>query len=325
MKPIDSAPPSVDLQIHFERLGFAVRLLTLFMPFAMSATAQTQFSYTNDNGRIAITKYTGSGGAVIIPDTIDGLPVTHIGNSAFYESTQLTAVVIPNSVTSIGASAFSSCFGLTNVMIGNSVTNIGNRAFSGCASLTSIIVPDSVITIEEWAFFSSGLSSISIGNGVTSIGRIAFSFCSNLRNITIGSSVTHIGDLAFTYCTSLMGVYFKGNAPDLGLHVFEEFDKTIVYYLPETTGWASTFGGRATRLWNPGVLTSDASFGVRAGQFGFTISGTSDLVIVVEACADLANPVWTPVGTNTLAGGSSYFSDSHWEDYATRVYRLRSP
>ena len=51
------------------------------------------------------------------------------------------------------------------------------------------------------------------------------------------------------------------------------------------------------------------NFGVRAGQFGFTITGASGLVIVVEECADLANPVWSPVGTNTLAGGSSYFSD----------------
>jgi hypothetical protein len=68
-----------------------------------------------------------------------------------------------------------------------------------------------------------------------------------------------------------------------------------------------------------------ASFGVRTNRFGFTILGTSNLVIVVEACTNLANPVWTPVGTNTLTGGSSYFSDSQWTNYPTRLYRLRSP
>ena len=76
-------------------------------------------------------------------------------------------------------------------------------------------------------------------------------------------------------------------------------------------------------LWNPLVQTSGSSFGVRAGQFGFTITGTSGLVIVVEASADLAN--WTPVGTNTLTGGSSYFSDPQWTNYPARFYRLRSP
>src|SRR5260221_6501541 len=40
------------------------------------------FSYTNTNGTITITGYTGPGGNVVIPGTIDGLPVTRIGDSA---------------------------------------------------------------------------------------------------------------------------------------------------------------------------------------------------------------------------------------------------
>jgi hypothetical protein len=40
---------------------------------------------------------------------------------------------------------------------------------------------------------------------------------------------------------------------------------------------------------------------------------------------DLANPAWTPVGTNTLTGGSSYFCDSQWTNCPNRFYRLRSP
>ena len=99
-----------------------------------------------------------------------------------------------------------------------------------------------------------------------------------------------------------------------------------VYYLPGTTGWGTTFGGRPTVLWNPQVQTSDASFGVRTNRFGFTITWASEqLVIVVEACTNLANPVWSPVGTNTLTGGSSYFSDPQWTNYPARFYRLRSP
>ena len=137
MKPTNSVSAS------FVLLGFAVTVL-----FAMSATAQTQFSYTNENGQITITGYTGAGGAVIIPDMIDGLPVTRIGDSAFSE-TSLTAVVIPNSVTSIGGSAFASCGQLTHVTIGNNVTIIEDRAFMGCGLLAGITVPDNVITIEE--------------------------------------------------------------------------------------------------------------------------------------------------------------------------------
>ncbi len=84
------------------------------------------------------------------------------------------------------------------------------------------------------------------------------------------------------------------------------------------------FGGRPSVLWNPMVQTSGSSFGVRTNQFGFNITWASDRIIVVEASADLTNPVWTPLGTNTLTRGSSYFSDSHWTNFSTRIYRLRS-
>jgi hypothetical protein len=91
------------------------------------------------------------------------------------------------------------------------------------------------------------------------------------------------------------------------------------------TGWGSPFAGRPAVLWNPQVQTSGASFGVRTNQFGFTITGSSNLVIVVEACTNLVNPIWSPVGTNTLTSGSSYFSDPRWTNYPSRFYRLRSP
>ena len=102
-----------------------------------------------------------------------------------------------------------------------------------------------------------------------------------------------------------------------------------VYYLPGTTNWGTTFGGRPTVLWNP-QAQSDASFGVRANQFGFNIIGSSNLVIVVEACTNFTNPVWQPVQTNTLntfvgTNGSAYFSDPAWTNYPGRFYRFRSP
>jgi hypothetical protein len=78
-------------------------------------------------------------------------------------------------------------------------------------------------------------------------------------------------------------------------------------------------------LWNPQVQTGDATFGVRTNRFGFTITGTASLVIMVEACTNLANPTWFPVQTITLTGGPSYFSDPRWTNYAARLYRLRSP
>ena len=49
------------------------------------------------------------------------------------------------------------------------------------------------------------------------------------------------------------------------------------------------------------------------------------MVIVVEGCTTLSNHIWYPLQTNTLSGGSPYFSDSQWTNYTRCFYRLRWP
>ena len=59
-----------------------------------------------DNGTaVEITGYVGINRVVHIPDRIQGLPVTHIGNGAFWRN-QLSNVSIPDSVTHIDMEAF---------------------------------------------------------------------------------------------------------------------------------------------------------------------------------------------------------------------------
>ena len=164
----------------------------------------------------------------------NGLPVTRIGEKAFFSCDSLTSVTIGNGVTSIGEKAFSFCGSLTSVTIGNSVTSIGSsafiyctrltsitipdsvtsigdEAFSCCSGLTSIIIPDSVTSIGDEAFsFCGSLTSVTIGNSVTSIGNSAFRECSGLRSVTIGNGVTSIGDFAFYYCYNLASIKYRG-------------------------------------------------------------------------------------------------------------------
>ena len=71
------------------------------------------------------------------------------------ENTEITDLVIPNSVKFIKEYAFSGCSGLTSVNISNNVTSIGYGAFSGCSGLTTITIPNSVTNIENLAFYSS--------------------------------------------------------------------------------------------------------------------------------------------------------------------------
>ena len=93
-----------------------------------------------EDGTAEITTYYGEAEALIIPETLDGLPVTTIGDWAFDGRSSLSAVTIPDSVTTIGDWAFEGCSSLSDVTIPDSVTEIGYGAFEDCDSLKTVIV-----------------------------------------------------------------------------------------------------------------------------------------------------------------------------------------
>jgi len=259
---------------------------------------------------------------VVIPASL-----TSIGNVVFEFCASLTSITIPDSVTSIGDSAFYGCASLASVVIPDSVTNITAAAFHGCTGLTNVVIPDSLTSIGAEVFeLCASLTSIVIPGSVTNIGYAAFYGCTSLTSITIPASVTDIGSNAFEDCSKLTGVYFTGNAPAADGTVFTN-DNAKVYYLAGATGWDdfSADTGLETVLWNPLIQVAGANFGVQNNQFGFNITGTVNFTVVVEACTNLASPVWTPLQIATLTNGSFYFSDPQWSNYPARFYGLGFP
>lgn len=116
------------------------------------ATPASAFERTNDGTSVTITKYIDEGTDVVIPSTLDGLPVTTIGAAAFKDCANLTSVEIPDSVTTINKNAFYGCSGLTSIEIPDSVTTINERAFAYCTGLTRVDIPSSVTYVGSYAF-----------------------------------------------------------------------------------------------------------------------------------------------------------------------------
>jgi hypothetical protein len=290
--------------------------------------------------------------------------VATIGDDAF-AGIALASVLVPASVTNIGSGAFSYCRNLTAITVeagSSAYSGLGGVLFdlhqtaliafpAGLSGSVfrpgSYAIPNGVTSIGDGAFLGCSLGNVTLPGGVASIGSDAFNGCSHLTNVVIPNSVTNIGNGAFEstalrslvipasvatlgwfgFIPTLHTIYFLGNAPGLvgGIPLLSEVEATA-YYLPGTTGWGSYFqiSTIVTAPWLPQVR-NDASFGVRSNAFGFNITWADGRTVVVVSCTDLANPTWIPVSTNTLTGGTSYFSDPQWTNYPSRFYRVCSP
>lgn len=113
-----------------------------------------------------------------------------IGSDAFFLSSALETIDIPDSVKHIGYGAFRGCYSMKSISLPSDITRIEAELFSGCDSLTEIIIP----------------------SGTLSIGSGAFSGCSSLESIYIPLSVDSIEAYAFNFCTSLLTVECEGEA-----------------------------------------------------------------------------------------------------------------
>jgi hypothetical protein len=171
-------------------------LLSLIGLLALSPSAFAElsgdFAYIESGGSVAIVGYTNPNktGAVVIPATIDGLPVVWILEGAFIEC-NLTSVTIPNSVKEIRGSSFYSCRCLTHVTIGSGVTVIGSDAFGRCYALTSVTIPSSVTSIGDGAFaYCAGLTRAYLLGNAPSIGNFVFLNCSSNFSICYTAGAT---------------------------------------------------------------------------------------------------------------------------------------
>jgi len=150
------------------------------------ASPVSDFSYdlTKDGTGIIITDYTGQGGNVVIPSTIENYPVKRIGNYAFQgeedeyavnNCDKITSIVVPDSVEEIGFKAFAYINELTQVTLPNGLKIIQHTMFKDCKKLKKANLPSNLELINYKAFEYCGeLSELIIPDSLTKVEFIGF-------------------------------------------------------------------------------------------------------------------------------------------------------
>jgi hypothetical protein len=147
-----------------------------------ASKAMELFLYSVTDGDISIDKYIGKNKQVIIPDTINGLTVTHIGDACFEDRRDVSEIGLPITIESIGKNAFTGCKSLEHIDVPASVLQIGEYAFKWCSKLVKFTIPPRVTEILQGTFMCCySLESIELHNNIRHIGEAAFWRCENLR------------------------------------------------------------------------------------------------------------------------------------------------
>jgi tetratricopeptide (TPR) repeat protein len=190
-------------------------------------------------GTVSINEETLGGNTqltkVILPDSLQ-----IIGDRTFLNFDQLTEVNLPQRVTEIGVSAFANCSRLTSITIRGNVTKIGGGAFAGCMSLTEVTIPASVTTVGTAAFSGClDLERVTIKEGVTRIEGDAFSNCPKLTSLTVPEGVTVFGSLSG--CDSLKTLVLPKSLTS-AWHVVTELSGVDVFFAGEREDVIPIFG-----------------------------------------------------------------------------------
>jgi len=194
------------------------------------------FTYVDNGTSITITDYPNAEtGAVIIPDTINGKPVTAIGAQAFDFCNGITSVSIPLSVTTIGNSAFLGCSAMVSAPIPSGVNSLGTQAFYQCVGLTAMTIPNGVSDVSDSLFDGcTSLASVTFSGNVTRIGNFSFQNCSSLTSIVLPSTVNSLGNSAFSRCSNLESVSLPGALASIGTNAFADCAKLATINLSAT-------------------------------------------------------------------------------------------
>jgi hypothetical protein len=216
-----------------------------------------EFTLTEDSKGVVLRKYKGSAEYLVLPETIQGMPVVdisigemvdkdkfdvsknflgyptnvkgiafpskleRIGNFSFAFSSTITTIIFPSSLVIIGGNAFEGCSGLTNLSFPSSLCFIDRDAFKRCRNLLKVDFPP-MSSLDYLSGFEEcdSLVSIVLPENLRWIGVHAFKKCESLTSVKFPKSLQYIVHEAFNECSNLTSIDLPEGVNLIGREAF---------------------------------------------------------------------------------------------------------
>jgi hypothetical protein len=288
---------------------------------------KSDFLYRTQNNRIFITKYIGTNEKIIIPETIDNLPVFAVTSKAFADS-GITYIKLPAALGNLASNAFNECDTLLRIDVDDSnpyFCSVDGVVYSKDRTILKVFpagrggdftIPNGVTTVSNFAFYRCyQVENINMYNTVTSIGERAFSFCWNLRSVRFSDNLETIGALAFSHCDDLTELRLPKSIKSIGTDAFlgkiNSNDSSKEYYLIDGV-YALKGSYPARYIKSLGLNYINSSPTITNVKAGVTIT---DIENVIPAGTELK------VDVHPLSSVDADFSDlKYTEGYVLDIY-----
>ena len=257
----------------------ALAAYTAYWP--RDATASSWFMFTANANEITITGYDIGGGTdVVIPDYINGLPVTKIGEYSFNGSS-VTSINGAGNVVSVEESAFSDCSSLTSVNLPQAHT-IGDSVFYDCNALTSVNLPLAHTIGDNAFYYCNALTSVYFDNDAPLIGVDIFNNipANQVTNYVTNAQATGWGDTLGGMPVVRLplyadAIYQAGQPVATEAHVAQAI---AAIPEPDLSGRVAVDGGTATNLTTHGWLALPQT---QATNLTYRLVTSNDVILAI--------------------------------------------
>ena len=227
------------------------------------------YTYSLDSGNATIIRCKNfTDEEIVIPDTLDGYPVTAIGDFAFSAASSVGAswgnttisytynykkITLPEGVKTIGRYAFAENKNLKEVVLPQTLTDFGYCAFMNCKNLESVNIPGGIECLPDFLFSGCAkLDTLALPDGIRIICDNAISV---LSADLLPNSIEYLGKELFTGCTEetvtlpenlkvLRGTFYKMQSlkqiefneylKEIGEKTFQNCNGLTEFYVPDS-------------------------------------------------------------------------------------------